>query len=279
VDPFAELDLAGIQDERVRTCVILLLNLVEDLTGENAARRAEVQRLRDEINRLTGEQGQPPIQGNTPQPAPVPTDYSSERHRHVPPGWAKGTKTDRIRMDREQTVAGEPTTLPADAQFTGHADVVVQDIVLRTDTVLFHQEKYSSPSAGRTYLASLLAGYAGQFGPGLTALTIVLSCGANVSESKIVALYRRVGVLISAGQGSNLLIKDQARCHAEKAAVPAAGLASSPWQHLDDPSTRVNGQNQYCQVLGTPLYTSDQTTAAKDRQSILDVLRNGRLRQ
>jgi len=31
VDPFAELDLAGIRDERIRTCVILLLNLVEEL--------------------------------------------------------------------------------------------------------------------------------------------------------------------------------------------------------------------------------------------------------
>ena len=70
VDPFAELDLAGIPDERVRTCVSLLLNLVEDLKRESAQLRAENRRLRDEINRLKGEQGQPTIKGNTP-PAPV----------------------------------------------------------------------------------------------------------------------------------------------------------------------------------------------------------------
>jgi len=83
--------------------------------------------------------------------------------------------------------------------------------------------------------------------------------------------------VISEGQISNLLIKAQEGFHAEKAAVFEAGLASSPWQHLDETSTRVNGQNQYCQVICNPLYTAYQTTESKDRQTILDVLRNSRL--
>jgi len=278
VDPFAELDLAGIQDERIRTCVILLLNLVEELKRENAHLRAENQRLRDEINRLTGEQGQPPIKGNTPKPPPAPTDYSSERRRHVPQAWAKGTKTARLRIDREQTLVVDPTVLPADAQFKGHEDVVVQDIVFGTDNVLFHKEKFYSPRDGKSYLAPLPAGYSGEFGPSLKALALVLYYGAKVSEPKIAELYRDVGIVISDGQVSNLLIKGQAAWHAEKVAVTAAGLASSPWQHLDDTSTRVDGQNQYCQVLCNPLYTSYQTTTTKDRQTILDVLRTGRPR-
>src|SRR5450756_160749 len=85
--------------------------------------------------------------------------------------------------------------------------------------------------------------------------------------------------LISDGQLSNLLIKDQEGFHAEKSAIHEAGLASTPWQHLDDTSTRVNGQNQYCQIVCNPLYTSYQTTESKDRQTILDVLRNGRARE
>jgi len=39
-----------------------------------------------------------------------------------------------------------------------------------------------------------------------------------------------------------------------------AGLKSSPWQHIDDTSTRVNGQNQYCQILCNPLYAAYFTT-------------------
>ncbi|HLC01931.1 MAG TPA: hypothetical protein VJK02_02755, partial [Anaerolineales bacterium] len=73
-----DLDLSAIQDERVRQCIMLLLNLVEDLKRENLQLRAENQRLRDEINRLKGEQGKPKIKGNTPKPPPTtPTNYSS----------------------------------------------------------------------------------------------------------------------------------------------------------------------------------------------------------
>src|SRR5213083_2198902 len=80
---------------------------------------------------------------------------------------------------------------------------------------------------------------------------------------------------MSAGQLSNLLIKDQEPFHAESAAVVQAGLESSPWQHLDSTGTRVNGQNQHCHVLCNPLYTAYCTTPSKDRLSLLRVLLGG----
>jgi Transposase IS66 family len=272
-----DLDLASIADERVRTGFVLLLNLVEELKRENAELRAENRRLRDEINRLKGEQGRPRIKGNIPKP--LPTNYSSEQERRTPKAWSKGEKTTRIVIDREQTLDIAPELLPPDAAFKGHEDVVVQDVVFRTDNVLFHKEKFYSPAEGTTYLAPLPAGYDGQFGPGIKALSLALYFGANVSEPKIRELYTNVGIAISAGEVSNLLIKGQEVFHREKAAVHAAGLASSPWQNLDDTSTRVDGQNQVCQILGNPLYTSYHTTSSKDRQTLLDVLRNGRPRE
>ena len=84
---------------------------------------------------------------------------------------------------------------------------------------------------------------------------------------------------ISDGEVSNLLIKDHAAFHAEKDALSQAGLASSPWQHLDDTSTRVNGQNGYCHIVCNPLSTAYFTTAAKDRLTIIDVLTNHRPRR
>ena len=57
-----------------------------------------------------------------------------------------------------------------------------------------------------------------------------------------------------------------------------AGLASSPWQHMDDTGTRVDGENHHCQILCNPLYGAYFTTARKDRLTIIDVLRNGRPR-
>jgi len=241
------------------------------------AAQAEIQRLRDEINRLKGEQGRPKIQSNTPQPPSQ--DHSSEQERHTPQTWSKGRKTDRIPIDRAQVVQVDPAHLPPDAIFKGYEDVVVQDVIFHTDNILFHKEKFYSPSQHRTYLASLPQGYSGQFGPGIKSLALVFYYGAQMSEPKVAELLRSVGVQISDGQVSNLLIKDQAAFHAEKDTLYRAGLASSPWQHLDDTSTRVNGQNGYCHIVCNPLYTAYFTTPAKDRLTVIDVLSNYRPRR
>ncbi len=274
----ANLDLSRIEDESTRQCIIQLLNLVEELNAALRAAQEENQRLRDEINRLKGEQGKPTIKGNTPPPPRAPTNYSSEPERRTPKDWQKGKKTLTVRVDREQTLEVDRTILPSDAEFKGYEDVIVQDVLFQTDNVCFHKEKFYSPTEHTTYLAPLPPGYVGQFGPGIKALSIVLSFGANVSEPKIRALFADVGVQISVGELSNLLIHGQQRFHAEKDAVVDAGLRSSPWQHLDQTSTRVDGQNQNCQILCNPLYTALFTTASKDRLSVLDVLRNGRPR-
>src|SRR2546427_12400153 len=272
-----DLALHSIADEQARELVRRLLNLLEDVRAELRAAQAEIQRLRNEINRLKGEQGDPAIQPNAPHPPPK--DLSSEQERRTPKAWSKGRKTERIPIDREQVMAVEPASLPPDAVFKGYEDVVVQDVLFRTDNVLFRKEKFYSPSQHMTYVASLPPGYRGQFGPGLKSLALVFYYGAQMSEPKVAELLRSVGVRISDGQVSNLLIKDHAVFHEEKAALYQAGLARSPWQHLDDTSTRVNGQNGYCHIVCNPLYTAYFTTEAKDRLTVLDVLTNHRPRR
>ena len=272
-----DLDLSSIADERVRQCLVFLVNLVDTQKHEISELRAENQRLRDEINRLKGEQGKPTIKGNKP-PLGKSTKYSSEQERRTPKEWTKTSKIATVLVDREQVLRVDPAVLPADAEFKGYEDVIVQDLIFRSDNVRFRKEKFHSPGEQKTYLAPVPPGYEGQFGPGIKALSLVLAFGANVSEPKIHELFGEVGVQISVGEVSNLLIHGQEQFHAEKAAVVEAGLRSSPWQHFDQTSTRVNGQNQNCQILCNPLYTALFTTPHKDRLSVLDVLRNGRPR-
>ena len=272
---FEQIDLNSIQDVAgARRAIGLLFNLIEDQQATIRQLQAENQQLRDENNRLKGEHGKPDIKANKPPKPPAASDHSSEAERHQPQAWRKGSKLDRITINREAILTVNPTSLPVDAEFKGHEDVVVQDVRFETDNILFHKEKYYSPSARKTYLAELPPGYSGQFGPGLKALALVEYYACNVAEPKLLDLFRSIGVVISAGELSNLLIKHQAGFHAEKAAVYAAGLGSSPWQHLDQTSTRVAGVNQQCHVVCNPLYTAFFTTASKDRLSVLDVLRN-----
>jgi hypothetical protein len=272
-----DIDLSNIQDENARQLIRRLLNLIEALTADLRDAQAEIQRLRDDINRLKGEQGRPKIKANTPKPPRV--DYSSEKERRKPKPHQKRAKKATIQIHREQTLEVDKAGLPADAEFKGYEDVVVQDLLFRADNVRFHKEKYWAASTNQTFLAPLPRGYEGQFGPGLKALTLTLYFGGTMSEPKILELYGNMGVQISAGQLSKLLVKDQEGFHAEKAEVCAAGLGSSPAQHIDQTSTRVDGQNQNCTIVCNPAYTTYTTTPSKDRLSVLDVLRNGRPRR
>jgi len=273
---FDKLDLDAIKDENARELIGRLLNLVEKLSADLRDAQVENQRLRDEVNRLRGEQGKPKIKGNTPKPPP--TNHSSENERHKSRQRHKRSKRAEIQIDREQVVEVDPAVLPKDAKFKGYEDVVVQDILLQTDNIRFHKQKYYSSSTRKTYLAELPRGYDGQFGPGIKALTLVFYYGIGTSEPKILEFFENVGIHISAGEISNLLIKKQESFHAEKDAVYEAGLQSSPWQQTDDTLTRVDGQNQHCHIVCNPVYTSYHTRASKDRLSVLDVLCNGRKR-
>ena len=261
-----------IQDlEGARQAITALLNLVEELSEENRALRAEVQELRDEVNRLKGEQGKPDVKATKPKDS----DHSSEKERRKPKRWRKSSKVNRIHIDRDERLEVDKSMLPADAEFKGIEEVVVQDVRLTTDNVCFAKEKYYSPSQGRTYLAPLPAGYIGEFGPGVRSLVLTLYYASGMTEPKIEEFLGHIGVFISAGQVSNLLIKGQELWHEEKAAVWQAGLSSTGWQHIDDTSTRVNGENQHCHIVCNPYYSAYFTRPGKDRLSVIQILQGG----
>ena len=270
------LDLSAIHEENARQLVEILLNQIEELSASLRDARVEIQQLRDEINRLKGEQGKPDIKGNVPQPAV--TNHSSEKERQTTRERHKKSKKTSLVIHREEVATLDRESLPADAIFKGHEAVVIQDIIFRAENVRFLKEKYYSPSAHKTYLAGLPTGYEGQFGPGIKALVPTLYFGGGMTEAKILELLGYATIQISPGQISHLLTKGQAAFHAESEAVFEAGLRSSPAQHLDDTSTRVNGQNENCHILCNPVYTAFRTRPHKDRLTILDVLRNGRPR-
>ena len=259
-----------IEDEAVRQVVLYLMNLVENLQAKVQEQAEEIQSLRDENNRLKGEQGKPKIKANK-----AASPLSSEKERRESKLHQKASKQPKIRIDRVEVVKVDKQRLPQDAKFKGYEQVIVQDIDFRTHSIQFRKEKYSSPSQKQTYLAEMPAGYKGQFGPGVRAWVLALYYAAGMSEPKILELLQTVGMHISAGQLSAFLIKDQELFHAESVTVVRAGLESSPWQHLDSTTTRVNGKNEHCHVLCNPFYTAYCTLPAKDRLSLVRVLLGG----
>ena len=168
LDPAAITDLASAQQALVR-----VRNVVEELSARVATLTAENQRLRDENNRLKGEQ---------PKPRMLPKkrakqDHSSERERRErPKAWCKRAKVPELRIDRVEVCRLDRSTLPADAVLKDYQEHTVQDLVLHTETVLFRRERYASASTGRTDTAPLPEGYdGGAFGPTLRASAVYLA--------------------------------------------------------------------------------------------------------
>jgi regulator of replication initiation timing len=136
-----DFDPNAIEDEGLRQVVLHLMNMVETLSAKVAHLTEENQRLRDENNPLKGEQGKPRILPNKGR-----EDLSSEKERWQSKQRNVRSKQGKIPIDREVVVKMDQELLPADAQFKGYEEVVVQDLDVRTDNVKFYREKYYSPS-------------------------------------------------------------------------------------------------------------------------------------
>jgi len=186
-------------------------------------------------------------------------------------------KLPKITIDRVVKCPVDRRQIPADAKCKGHESKVVQDVIIKTDHVEFIREHYHSPSEKKSYFGQVPEGYNhGDFGPHINADIISLKYVNGMSIPKIVEFYRNVGVLISSSYISNQLIKPAIMdvFHREKSQMHQAAMEVSPYLQIDDTGTRVNGQNQYTQIICNEWYTAFFTTERKDRLTILEILRN-----
>ncbi len=247
-DVLKEIDIAlDHVDDKTKETILLLFNIIESQAKETNELRAQLQNLRDEINRLKGEQGKPDIKANKKNKKH--NDVSSEKERKQNKPWKKRKKNRHLKIDDTRKCRVDKNKLPDDAQFKGYKDVIVQGLKIESNNILFKKEIYYSPSLKKTYIADLPEGYEGGFDPMIKSLTIILKNVSNVSEPKILDFLTNVGIDISAGSISNILIKDKEQFHEEKTDIVNAGLESTEYQQTDDTKARVNGKNHHSHIL------------------------------
>jgi len=261
-----------IQDKQLSEAFRILLQLIEEFSEYTEKLEAEIQKLRDEINLLKGEQAKPNIKSSKKKPN---EDISSEEERKPknPPERKKPkAKKHKIKIDRTEVCKVDQSILPEDAEFKGYQSVVVQEITIKTNNVEYKKEIYYSPSQNKTYMGEVPPEIEGEFGPGVKSLVYTLKHVANMSESKIHEFFDNFGIYISPATISRILTKNNELFHQEKADIFLAGLLSTDYQQIDDTSSRVHGQNHYAQIVCNPFYTAYFTTPRKDRLTILDIL-------
>jgi len=269
-DFLKNLTLEKIQNNSDTDTILTLAGIIESQRSEIEILKRTVQELRDEVNRLKGEQGKPNILGNKGKTV----DISSEQERKPSPSPRKGRgeKNSKIAITRTIEVPIPKEELPDDAIFKGYETVIVQNLRIVPDNIAYKIETYYSPSTGKTYRAQRPAGFKGEFGPDIRSLILILKHVANVSESCIHSFLSNYGILISKSTISRLSRKDALLFEKDKNEIVKAGLLSTRYQHIDDTSARVNGSQWYTHILCNPFFTAYFTKPHKDRLTILEIL-------
>src|SRR3954453_16084466 len=255
-------DLPNLEDLSVaelRSLVVSLLEAVAQLEAKVAA-------LTEENAQLKGLKGRPNLKpsgmekGTDPSPAASGKTDRPQRRRDLP-------KSTRLIVDEERVV---PLAPQPGWRFKGFKVYTVQDLVVETRVVRYWRPCYRTPE-GRLIVAPLPPEVTGHFGANLVRYLLSQHSQCRVTMPLLGQQLQDFGILISAGQISNLLTKGHDAFHAEKAVVKQAGLETARWISVDDTGTRHLGSNGVTTQIGD--VTSFDTVASKSRLMFLMTLR------
>jgi hypothetical protein len=232
-----------------------VFNIIESLCTLIMELQKENQEYKDEINRLKGEKGKP-IFKETKEEENEKTDEKMEKDQKKK--WFKSSKIEKIKIDRIEIVKLNKTGLPNDLEFKGYEEKTIQNIIMKTDNVLYKREKYYSPSQNMTYTAELEESLKyTEFGAETKALIEALYYENRVTENKIASFLNSNGLYISEGTISNFLIKEQSETLSKiKKEIFEAGLKSSTYQQIDDTGMKIAGKNAYATIVCNEIFSA-----------------------
>ncbi len=253
-------DLEALDLDDLKRLVVQLLEEIAGLRAENVA-------LREEIARLKGLKGRPPLK-------PSGMDKKAAGRRKAKAGRKqarRGRGAKRLAIDETRVIAAPH---PPRARFKGYEDTVVQELVVRRHVVRYRRERWLTP-AGETIVASLPAGVRGHFGPQLRRFVLAQYHQGQVTIPRLTAQLKDLGIAISKRQVVRLLSAGQDDFLAEARAVLRAGLETGSWISVDDTGARHEARNGVCTRIGNDRFAWFATTFSKSRRNFLELLRAG----
>ena len=244
-----------------------------------------IQELKDEINRLKGEQGKPNISGkNQKESAEKSGDISSEKERKKGKVKRKGRRVkfdSGRRIDEKQVVQIEDKSeLPEDIEFKGYAKSHYQSLEITAKLIEVQRAIYYSAGTNQTYTAALPGNYemGHDYTQELKGHIIMFKFEFGMSIPKIGDFLRMNGIHISNGTISNIILASGQDLKEEGMGIHRNGLEAGLYNQTDTTGSRFDGVNYHTHVFGNEYYTAYFTTPHKDRQTVLDLLRCGQPR-
>lgn len=232
-----------------------------------ALQQEEIQRLRDEIAILKGQKPRPKI----PQSAlegSQSKDKQNNKDRLSRGTHPRRKKTRKLEIHTRSRI--KPESIPEGAIFKGCQKFVVQDIILQPYNTVYELERWQM-SDGNYLTGKLPQKIHGHYGPRLVAYCLHQYYGCRVTEPLLFAQLKEIGVLISEGQLSNILIQNKGTFHQEKDELLPVGIATGQIK-VDDTGAHHKGKNGYSNIIGNEFFTSIVSTKSKSRMNFLQIL-------
>jgi Transposase IS66 family len=250
IDQFKK--LLGAYEEKVEE--------VDELKKENVA-------LKDRLRKLIGEQEIPKFKDKKGLHHQKPSKKDRKKN------WKKKSKNSDVKIDREEKCPADKDKLPSDAEFKGHREITVQNIILKTDNVKFKIERWYSPSLRKYFEGKIPSSFQGsQFGPELRSFIIMLYVGLRSTENKIEKFLADLGVSISAGEISNILTNIDSKFSDEMNNAKVSGIKMSPALNIDATGMYVRSESCFNLCHGNKYFSYHSTVQTRSRLDAIKCL-------
>ncbi len=249
----------------LKQVLTVLLNFAEESQKTIESLKKENQQLKDEINRMKGEQGKPTFKIKKQN-----KDISSKKYFTKTKKHKKTSKKPIIKIDETIQCNVDKSVLPADIIFKGYETRIQQDIVFERKNTEFKVAVWYSKSANKTYIAKP-ENYQGYFGNNLKAFIITMHHYSDMTRSKILGLLQGMEIEISDGALENILSENKDKWVDEKRDILKAGLQGS-YTQTDTTGAKVAGEAWHTHVLCSDNFISFSTLQGKGRKHLLYAL-------
>jgi len=242
----------------------IALNAIARLQEEN-------QCLKDEISTLKGQKPRPKIPPSSLEGAKS-KEKQNNKNKLARGKHPRRKKTAHLEIHARNRI--KPESIPAGAVFKGYQKFTVQDIILRSYNTVYELERWQLPD-GAYVTGKLPENIQGHYGSQLVCYILHQYYGCRITEPLLFAQLKEIGVLISEGQLSNILIQAKEAFHQEKNELLPAGIAATGQIKVDDTGARHRGHNGYSTIIGNEYFTYIVSTDSKSRVNFLQVLHGG----
>lgn len=255
------------ENAEVQNLLITCMNLIESQSSIIANQAKEIQELKDELHRIKGEHGNLP-----PRQKPKIHAGQKPKIRARRSSKSKKSKKAQLIIDNVVDCKIDKSTLPPDAVLHRYDKLVQQDIIFKRNNTLFRVPVYYSKSTRQTYRGNLPASYHGQFGKQLESFIQLFHHYCDVTQSRLNALLKNIGIQISKGKVCTVLLSNREVMEQEAKEILRNGLLQIPYAQMDGTKSTEAGKGKATQVICTEYYTVYQTMCSKSRAHVIGAL-------